>query len=428
MNENEQLQKEELSLMGLVKILLSKIKILILVLLCGCVVGGALGFAKSHDIYYWGTRMEFYANPERPKTDEDTELGGGSTYGSYGAYSINVLDNIVWLLNSERFKELLILNGDVLPKKGVWVNPENEAEVALDLDAKIYAAQLKLDATESKQDAYQDAVSEKKQATAAYTEAQNELNEIWGEYYKTGIVKNPVFNESEYKTNLLEKYNDLKAAYEKVQTAANAELLAKNVVKSTKDEYNDAKKISDEATEVALNAWRKTKRYRKLITLYLDSVEFSYARQDELITNSVNLASSFIFVEISVFGKDSEEIAEDLLTRIQSVVPKYVCEVLPIPDGYASTSCVQITTITDIGLMNEGYVLKESVKFALLFAAAAFVIACVVVILIDRSDRRVRDYDQLARQLNIPLLGVIPSIDDQSIDTQNNAEKQSMEA
>ena len=44
---NEQVEKEELSLLDLFKVLLSKIKLLILVLLCGALLGGAIGFATS---------------------------------------------------------------------------------------------------------------------------------------------------------------------------------------------------------------------------------------------------------------------------------------------------------------------------------------------------------------------------------------------
>ena len=66
---------------------------------------------------------------------------------------------------------------------------------------------------------------------------------------------------------------------------------------------------------------------------------------------------------------------------------------------------------------------KSAIKFAVLFALMAVVIASVVVIIIDRSDKRVRDYDQVSRMLNIPLLGVIPSIAEESMNAWNNEMK-----
>ena len=356
---NEQLEKEEFSLLDLLKVLLSKIKLLILVLLCGGLLGGAIGYATSYNVYNWGTNIEFYVNPERPEKDEDTGLVGGSTYGVYGAYGKNVMDNIVRLLNSESFAELLILNGELLPQKG-WADLTDEEEAALGLDASIDAAQEKID-----------------------------------------------------------EYEEKKAAYENEKTEEN------------KAAYDDALNKANESIDETLLLWRKTKKYRETLSLYLESVEFSYREKDKISEDAVDLANSFLYVEISVLGDSGnkyKEIAETLLISIQSQMPKYVCAKMIIPDGFVSTSCTQITTLTNIGLVNEGYALKQSIKFALLLGLAAFVLACVVVIIIERSDKRVRDYDQLARQLNIPLLGVIPSINDDNMDTQKTTEEQDMEA
>ncbi len=339
---NEQVEKEEFSLLDLLKVLLSKIKLLILVLLCGGLLGGAFGFATSYNVYYWGTTLEFYINPVRDK-DSETELGGGSTYGVYGAYGKNVMDNIVRLLNSESFTELMILNGKLIPEKG-WAN---EDESYLLLDEKIDAAQQKIDESLAKQ-----------------------------------------------------------AAYEADKTAENKEAYDLSVAEANK-QINET-----------LFAWRQTKKYHETLNLYMESLKFSYMQSEKDLDNAIDLARSFLYVEISVLGDSDEkyqDLAADLLLRVQSELPKYVCEKMIVPVEYKSTSCTQITTVTDIQLMNEGYILRQSVKFALLAAAIAFVLACVLVILIDRADKRVRDYDTIPSQLNVPLLGVIPSIDEEEI-------------
>ena len=355
---NEQIEKAEFSLLDLLKVLLSKIKILILVLLCGGLLGGAVGFASSYNVYYWGTTMEFYINPVRPDKDDETELGGGSTYGVYGAYGKNVMDNIVRLLNSESFTELMILNGDLIPQKG-WANPEDEYEVALGLDEKIDAAQQKIDESLA-----------------------------------------------------------LKAVYEADQTADN------------KAAYDRSVEAANTYIKETLNAWRQTKKYRETLTLYMSSVSFSYMQSEKDLDKAIDLARSFLYVEISVLGDSDtqyQDFAGDLLLRVQSELPKYVCDKMIIPDGYVATSCTQITTLTDIQLMNEGYILRQSVKFALLAAAIAFVLACVLVILIDRADKRVRDYDTIPQQLNVPLLGVIPSIDEEEIAFQKQTQQENKE-
>ena len=152
----------------------------------------------------------------------------------------------------------------------------------------------------------------------------------------------------------------------------------------------------------------------------MKSVEFSYLEEDADMEDASNLARSFIYVNISVLGDENKEFAEDLMVRVQENLPIYVSEKMIIPDGYTGTSCTEITTTSEIDLTNPMHTTKSAVKFAVLFALMAVVIASVVIIIIDRSDKRVRDYDQVSRMLNIPLLGVIPSIAEESMNAWNN--------
>ncbi len=289
---NEKIQTEEFSLMDLLRVLWSKIKILILVLICGGIVGGGLGLVTSYNEKYYGTSLEFYVNPV-PKEDGEAS---GSTYGVYGAYGRHVMDNIVKLLSSEFFMEKLMANMPDAPT---------------------------------------------------------------------------------------EKY-----------------IVDKNAKKYINPEYrNYLQKISN-------------------------SVKFQYLDEEVDLDDAVNLARSFIYVEISVLGDSNIEFAESLLECIRAEVPEYVEEKMIKPDGYIATNCIEITTISEIGRTNPGHRSATSVKYALLVGAAALVIACVVVIIVDRSDKRVRDYDQVSRQLQVPLLGVIPSINDEKIAAWNEAMKE----
>lgn len=289
---NEKIQTEEFSLMDLLKVLWSKIKILILVLICGGIVGGGLGLVTSYNDKTYGTVLEFYVNPV-PKED-----GGaaGSTYGVYGAYGRHVMDNIVKLLSSESFMEKLMSN---MP----------------------------------------DAPTEK---------------------------------------HIIDK--------------------------------NGKKYINPE--------------YRSYLQKIRSAVSFQYLDEEVDVDDAVNLARSFIYVDISVVGDGYIEFAENLLTAIRTEVPDYVEEKMIKPDGYIGTNCVEITTISEIGRTNPGHRSNTAIKYALLVGAAALVIACVVVIIVDRSDKRVRDYDQVSRQLQVPLLGVIPSINDEKIAAWNEAMKE----
>ena len=287
---NNPIQKEEFSLLDLLKVLWSKIKILILVFLCGGIVGGVAGVVTTYDVNYWGTSLEFYVNPDAPIM-QDGQVTSNSTYGVYGAYGRHVMDNIVKLLSGESFTEEMMKN-------------------------------------------FENAPTEK--------------------YLPDGRI-NP-----EYKAFLYKIKN---------------------------------------------------------------SVKFSYIAEEEDLEDAINLARSFIYVDISVLGDENKEFANKLVGCVRDTVIPYVEENMIVPDGYKGTSCTEITTVSEIELTNPLHTTKTAIKYALIAAAAALVIACVVVIIIDRSDKRVRDYEQVARQLNIPVLGVVPTIDEEKINAWNEAMK-----
>lgn len=287
---NNPIQKEEFSLLDLLKVLWSKIKILILVFLCGGIVGGVVGVVTTYDVNYWGTSLEFYVNPDAPIM-QDGQVTSNSTYGVYGAYGRHVMDNIVKLLSGESFTEEMMKN-------------------------------------------FENAPTEK--------------------YLPDGRI-NP-----EYKTFLYKIRN---------------------------------------------------------------SVKFSYIAEEEDLEDAINLARSFIYVNISVLGDENQEFANELVDCVRKSLVPYVEENMIVPDGYKGTSCTEITTVSEIELTNPLHTTKTAIKYGVLAAAAALLIACVVVIIIDRSDKRVRDYEQVARQLNIPVLGVVPTIDEEKINAWNEAMK-----
>ena len=287
---NNPIQKEEFSLLDLLKVLWSKIKILILVFLCGGIVGGVLGVVTTYDVNYWGTSLEFYVNPDAP-ISQDGQVASNSTYGVYGAYGRHVMDNIVKLLSGESFTEEMMKNFDNAP------------------------------------------------------------------------------------------------------------------------------------TEKYLPDGRINPEYKAFLYKIRNSVKFSYIAEEEDLEDAINLARSFIYVDISVLGDENKEFANKLVGCVRDTVIPYVEENMIVPDGYKGTSCTEITTVSEIELTNPLHTTKTAIKYGVLAAAAALVIACVVVIIIDRSDKRVRDYEQVARQLNIPVLGVVPTIDEEKINAWNEAMK-----
>ena len=61
--------------------------------------------------------------------------------------------------------------------------------------------------------------------------------------------------------------------------------------------------------------------------------------------------------------------------------------------------------------LNAGYAKKKTILFATLFGLGALIVACVIAVIADNSDERLRDYESFSKSLGVPVLGVIPSID-----------------
>ena len=275
----EKLQTEEgLSLLELVKLLLSKIKILFIVVVLAAIMGGSYAIWKTIDINYYGTTIEFYVNPEQPK--EHVGENGGSQYGVYGAYGRHVMDNIVKLLDSQSFAEILMEGMDNVPLK------------------------MKID-------------------------------EVTGE-----------------------------------------------------------EKLSSE--------------YVAMLNRVTAAVSFSYLEAGADTNDANNLARSFIYVKITVLN--DKAFADQLLKQVRKEVPIYVEDNMAVPTDYTGTNCQQITVVDEIGLTNPGYTRNQAIKYAFLFGAAAGGVACIIIIIVDKSDKRLRDYETVMRNLNVPVLGVIPTI------------------
>ncbi|MBQ7879033.1 MAG: hypothetical protein IJ317_00125, partial [Clostridia bacterium] len=117
---------------------------------------------------------------------------------------------------------------------------------------------------------------------------------------------------------------------------------------------------------------------------------------------------SFIYVKISVLN--DKDFAELLLERILIVLPEYVEANMAVPTGYIGTNCQKITRLDKVTLLNSGYTVSTALKYALILCAAAFVVACITVVVIDRSNKKLRDYERTMENFKIPVLGVIPTI------------------
>ena len=282
MEENVR-KTDELSLLDILKLFWRHIKLLILVLLGGVIVGGSIGAISKYNVNYYGTNLTFYVNPyiDEQAEEEGSTESKDSQYGVYGAYGKHVMDNMVKLLSSELFSEILIQDVPNLPEKFV--------------DGKM----------------------------------------------------NP--------------------------------------------------------------------QYENLLMAVQRSVTFSYYGDDEEVSDVDSLARSFIYVNISVLN--SESLAQYLMESVLDEVPAFVEENMTVPADYEGTNCQRITRTDEIARTNPLHRSKQAIKYGIFAAAAALVIACVIIVIVDKSDKRLRDTEIITKKFNVPVLGIVPSIEELTEDS-----------
>ncbi len=385
------------NLVDLIKILLNKIKILILVVVCGGIAGAAFAVWRTVNINYYGTTVKFYINPESRDSVDGTE--NANVNGIYGSYSEAVMNTAIGLLNSDFFTEWLILNGNALPEKGVWVS---EGEETLGLDALIDEAQAAIDEAEAKRAVYET------KRTAAEASLQI-LQQKWKAYVATTKYANFAYSLANFEkavndlamddpsVELVDAYNDYEGETGKKQQAIDAQ-------KAT----TDAMVIAEEKKASVFLVWEKTAKYKSASNKYSNAVSFAIVEN----TNASGSSTALSFIQVSVSVLNDEAFAKELLSSIKTVVPAFVEAKMKPPSGYTNINCQRITRNDEVTMTNPGYTRKQAIIYGLAGAAFAGLAACVIVILLDRSNKCLRNYEIIPKSFNVPILGVIPTIED----------------
>ena len=414
MEENIQKQNE-ISIMEIFRLLLSKIKWIILVVLVGAALGAGFGFLRTHDVKYYGTELKFYINPSK---DSGSSVVSDSQYGVYGAYGKNVLNNMVELLESEAFAEKLLLDENGLPTEkrlealhSMYEKDDEKLAGVNKLTALVATANLEVDKYNKKYAEMQKALSDVNSANEILSEYTSTLDMHWAE----AVAKYPSLPSKPVENNALitdeELATKINEAIKNVNTANANVLKAQKVYDNLYKEVKILTKNADEAKQPALTLWRDLDKtyYTSELNKIVSSARFSYYDEASDV-DADDLARSFIYVNISVLN--NETYAKKLRESLIDAVPEYIIEKMPVPSGYDGTNCIRISRTDEVHLTNSGVVSKTAAKYGLILAAASLVIVCIVIIIIDRSDKRLRSIEQITDVFNVPVLGVIPSFKD----------------
>ena len=346
MGENQ--KRGELSLVYILNLLLKKVKWLILIALIGAFVGAGAGILTTYDKKYYGTTVKYFVNPTG-KTSTSDDI---STFGLYGTYGQPIMDSMVTLLSQQSFSAMMVMSK--VDDLYVYI-PEKGADTQLN---------ALIDDANAKRDAY-----------AQKQEEVSSLQTAW-----------------ENETDATEK----------------AALLVQ--LTTARSQQTEAKTLAVNASNKVYNNWTRTNDFRKMVERVNKSVSFSYITQADSKNNTdlEALALPFIYVNVSVLN--DEEFANLVYTFINISVPPFVEENMWKPGEYTESKCDRMNIFDDVQQTNQGETTSTAVKYGVLLALGAAVVACLIFVYIDLADKRIRNLDQVSEDLQIPLLGVIPTI------------------
>lgn len=390
-------KQNEISIMEIFRLLLSKLKYIILIVILGAGLGAGFGFLRTHNVEYYGTDIKFYINPSK---DKGSSVNSDSQYGVYGAYGKNVLNNMVELLESEAFAEKLLLGEDGLPTEKTLASINNEK-----LYEKVAIAKIAVQKYNTQYENMENALSELNLANELVTKKSTELDKLLSvEGTEQAQIDNAKFELGQ---------------------ATLAQVEAQQKYDNFYKEVSGLSKKADEAKKPALELWRELDpTYRTNLNRITSSSKFSYYDETSK-AQADDLARSFIYVNISVLN--DKKYAEELRIKLMDAVEDYIIEKMPVPSGYAETNCIRISRTDEVVRTNGGVVKSTAIKYGLILGAASLIIACVVFIIVDRSDKRLRSVEQITDIFGVPVLGVIPTFKDTEKVEDDTQEEQTKE-
>ncbi len=383
MKNSVQNQENELDLIDLLKILFSKIKIIICIALIAAFVGGALGavitLLGKRD---FGTQVEFYISSGDPGSQ------------------------VLHLLASERFAEKLLLDENGLPANmpGEAYNAALKAKQEADA-----AAEALIEAKKAAKEAPKElAVAQKTYEEKA--RAYDDLYNLLSVYQSAGdkVAENPEHAEKTKKYEVLaeaakvEKETAEKAYY----AASQKSLAATHTLEKAKENVTKTKQEYEDLAESILEEWRSQGDNKKKISKINESVQYKYIDVESSDKSSgEKSARQFLVASISV-SKD-EALAKTLLDNLCEKLPAYVEENTDTSDSDLEANCILISTAAEIEDLAKDSLLKEVIKYAAIATIGALAITCIVVLCVGvKAKNEDEDLGEYAENgdINAPLV------------------------
>lgn len=382
MKETVHSHDNELDLLDLLKILLSKMKIIVCVALAAAILGAAFGagftLIGKHE---FGTTVEFYITPNAPDS------------------------HVLHLLSSERFAEKLMLDENGLPENAS--GEEYDAAIAAKHKAYIAAESLALAKQASKSAPRELAAVQKtyEEKQKAYEDAYNLLS-----IYQSAsdeIAKQPEHIEKmkAYEEAVELAKSEKEIAERSYYDASQRALQANHNLDAAKEAYTRAKKEADDLAENILKVWREQSQNKKKISLINESLSYEYIEDTSTASKGNEQSTNRQFLVVSIAVEKDEELAKLLLQGICNKLPTFVEENTDSDDLDRETECILISTAAETENLGKNSLVKEVIRYTLIFTVAALAVTCIILIWIGikQHDKKAKDVYAENGDINAPL-------------------------
>ena len=372
-NTNEK-QEFEFSLLSFLKIFKGKMKILVAIALIAAMLGGTIGALSSVlGEKEYGNLLTFqFPTPEQ------------------SGYS-----NVIPLLESDLFAEKILIGTkaveytDADGKTTTLTIPdlpysaEEEKQVAEYEYTKLVSTKKIKDIKEElKQIPFELNLSktELENATNRFTPIEKEYETIWKMYSDT------LYEDAKKKLDAIQgSYDEAKAALEVAQKAysdCNRKQKAKeNELYSVENELNEATENSDAIVNSLRSDWRKDKNNKLLVDMFHQSVTFSFTKDGSALpvnnTSKEDTTGKFLYVDVRI--TNDEALANKIMDNIVAEIAPFVISNTTPAEKNDAIKCISLTT-GDAKDLNEDSLLKNIILFALIFFAAFELLACACIV------------------------------------------------
>ena len=370
MENNNEKQEFEFSLVSFFKIFKGKFKMLVAIGLISAILGGVVGalIATTGNKVY-GNTLSFHL-PAEEKSEYSAVIP--LLESDLFAEDILIGTKTVEVVTSDaesikvKIPDLPFSKDDQEALSKLEVERLKSSENINNYKALLKKLPLEINNLKSELDA----------ANSAYAPLKEEYSRLWT-VYSEGLSL-----DAKEKLSSLEnsaEYKNAKNNFTAAQSAYDNKLIEQTNVEALIFAEEKAFNIATTAAEAIISPlreqWAQNKTNKKSISNFQKNVTFSFSTDEEVKPEEIS--TDFLYVNITV-PKDIKE-AEKLISAISENLPQFIVKNTAPAEKYDEIRCVRISS-SEVKDLNDTSLIKNTTMYAIIFFIVFEALTCIVII------------------------------------------------